>query len=68
MTSHEEAAGAASGAVAAVLKSTPPFAVAGLSLAGVPLQDWVYVLTLIWLGCQIVGWAIDRIKRARSDR
>jgi hypothetical protein len=51
-----------------VMKSAPPVAVTGLSLAGVPLQDWVYVLTLIWLACQIVGWVIDRVKRARGER
>lgn len=38
--------------------SAPPVSVAGLSLAGVSLQDWVLVATLVWLGIQIThfGW------------
>lgn len=35
--------------------SVPPAAVAGLSLAGVSLSDWVLIATLIWLTIQ-VGW------------
>lgn len=35
--------------------TAPPVAVAGITLAGVTLQDWVYILTLISLALQI-GW------------
>lgn len=35
--------------------SIPPAAVAGLSLVGVSLQDWVLLATLAWLTMQI-GW------------
>lgn len=34
-------------------KGVPPITVAGLTFAGVQLQDWVYILTLIWLVVQI---------------
>ena len=37
--------------------SVPPATVAGLSLVGVSLQDWVLIGTLVWLSLQ-VGWFI----------
>lgn len=37
------------------LKSSPPVAIGGLTLGGVTFQDWVYILTIIYLIMQI-GW------------
>jgi len=38
--------------VPASAKSGPPVAVAALTMAGVGLQDWVYILTAIYLVTQ----------------
>lgn len=37
-----------------VKQATPPIAVSTLSLFGVQLSEWVYLLTIIYLMCQIV--------------
>lgn len=34
-------------------KATPPLAVAGASLAGMGLQEWVFALTIVYLALQI---------------
>lgn len=38
-------------------KSAPPVTVSVISFAGIPLQEWVYILTIGWimwqLGCSI---------------
>lgn len=48
------------------LASTPPAAIAALTLAGVSLQDWVLIGTLVWLSLQ-VGWFIyQRYKDFRN--
>lgn len=48
-------------------KGAPPITVAGLTVAGVELQDWVYILTIIWLVVQICTTAVkfykDHIKK-----
>lgn len=50
-------------AAAELSKLTPPVAVSGLSVAGVPLNEWVYILTIVWIAWQI-GWSIkDRIDK-----
>jgi hypothetical protein len=48
---HVEAASAASASAAAyvVAKNAPPIAVVGLSLAGISLQEWLYIITIIWI-------------------
>ncbi|MGU5759351.1 hypothetical protein, partial [Aeromonas caviae] len=38
-------------------KSAPPVAVVSMSWAGVSLNDWVLIATLVWLSVQI-GWFI----------
>lgn len=35
-------------------KAAPPVAVAGVSIAGIPLSEWVYALTAVYLLFQIV--------------
>ncbi len=44
------------------LASAPPTAIAGLSLIGVSLQDWVLIVTLLWLACQIAYFGYQRYK------
>lgn len=51
------------GAAAVAGKNAPPLGVAVLSLGGVPLDQWVYVATLIWIILQIGGWCFDRYKK-----
>lgn len=36
------------------VKAAPPLAVSGLSVMGLPLSEWVYVLTAIYIAFQIV--------------
>lgn len=45
-----------SGKIDAAL-STPPAAVAAISMLGVSLQDWVLIATLAWVSTQF-GWFI----------
>lgn len=54
--------------IAEVVKSAPPLTVTSLTLAGVSLQEWVYVLTLIWLSMQISGWLYDKWKRRKRKK
>ena len=51
---HEQIATTVVGETA---KSTPPVAVVSMSWAGVSLNDWVLIATLVWLSVQI-GWFI----------
>ena len=37
------------------VKAAPPVVVAGATLFGVPLQEWVYILTIIYLVLQIAA-------------
>jgi len=56
-----------SGAASALFKSAPPLIVSGLSLFGVPLQEWVYAMTLIWLLWQL-AWSIwDRFFKQKPQ-
>lgn len=48
------------------LASAPPTAVSALTVAGIGLQDWVLILTLIWLVCQIGYFAWRRFKGMRD--
>jgi len=43
-----------------IVKSIPPAGVSILSCAGIPLSEWVYIVTLIYLLIQI-GWLIAKI-------
>lgn len=61
---HNIAAEAAAGAA----KSLPPIAASGLILLGRPLNEWVLILTFVWLCLQIGGWGYDRYKRWKGDK
>lgn len=54
--------------LATAAKGLPPATVAGLTLAGVQLSDWVLIVTLIWLLLQIGGFCFDRYKRHCKGR
>lgn len=45
------------------VKASPPVAVIAATAAGMSLQDWVFVLTLLYLGVQI-GWLLWKWYRA----
>lgn len=47
-------------------KSAPPVTVVGLSLGGVSLQDWVFILTCVYLVFQIGFLLWDRVFRKRA--
>lgn len=41
--------------ISEAVKSSPPVTVVGLALGGITLQDWVYILTIVYLLMQ-AGW------------
>lgn len=55
-------AAAASSVVQTIQKTAPPVAVSGLTILGLSMPDWVYLLTATWTVLQIAGWAYDRWK------
>jgi len=55
------------GAVA-LSKAAPPVAVTGLAVAGVSLQDWVFILTLVYLVLQISHLGLTAFSRKRENR
>jgi hypothetical protein len=48
-------------------KVSPPIAVLGATVYGMTLQDWVFVLTLIYLVIQI-GWLVWKWWKAFSTK
>jgi hypothetical protein len=63
---HREAASMGGDLFAAAGKSAPPVAVAGMTVAGVGLQDWVLIATLLWLGAQLAYLAWKWVRESRS--
>lgn len=62
MTHHEKAE-----IVTAAAKAAPPVAVSGLTVAGLPLQDWVLLLTAIYTLAQLFVLVRDRlVQRKRA--
>lgn len=47
--------------------AAPPVAVTGLTLMGVSLQDWVYIVTLIYLFLLIAGKLKELVCGRRTD-
>lgn len=43
------------------VKTVPPTTVGLLTIAGVPLEHWIQLLTVVWLLLLIAGWCWDRI-------
>ncbi|HMO74586.1 MAG TPA: hypothetical protein PKD99_02210 [Sphingopyxis sp.] len=52
----------------AVGKTSPPLTVAGAAIAGVPLQDWVLIATLIYTVLQIAVLVQGFLKKRRAAR
>lgn len=48
--------------------SSPPIAIAGLTVAGVHLQDWVLIATLGWIGLQMAWFLYRRYKDFTSGK
>ena len=44
-------------------KTAPPLTVVGLSLAGVSLQDWVLIITLIYTALSLIFLIRDKLYR-----
>jgi len=42
--------------------ATPPVAVVTATLAGIALQDWVYILTCIYTVCLLGDWIWKKLK------
>jgi hypothetical protein len=49
------------------VKASPPVAVIGLALGGITLQDWVFILTLIYLVLQITWLVWSKFLRKAPD-
>lgn len=54
--------------VAAATKGTPPLAVTGMAIAGVPLQDWVLAATLVYTLLQIALLVHKFVKGRAAER
>lgn len=50
------------------IKTSPAVAVSGMTLFGVSLSEWVYLLTIIWLVLQIGDWAWKKWKNRHECR
>lgn len=50
------------------VKAAPPVTVVGLSLAGVSLQDWVLIITLIYTVLSLIFLIRDKIYRPWKDK
>lgn len=44
----------------------PPVLITGLTFAGVGLQDWVYLLTVVYLLVMIVKTVVQLFKRGKN--
>jgi len=55
-----------SGLSMAVAKTSPPVIVSGLTLAGVQLQDWLVLVTILYTVIQIII-ALPELKQSFSE-
>ena len=60
MTNHDVSIEAA--------KAAPPLTVVSLSLAGVSLQDWVLIITLIYTVLSLIFLIRDKLYRPWKDK
>jgi hypothetical protein len=54
------------GVTMAVAKTSPPVVVSGLTLAGVQLQDWLIIVTLLYTVIQIII-ALPKLKQSFKE-
>lgn len=45
-----------------------PAVVTGLTLLGISLQDWVYILSIIYLGANLVRLFLKAVAKWRTNR
>jgi hypothetical protein len=50
-----------------ITKAAPPVSVAGLSLAGIHLQDWVFILTIIYTLLQMGYFIYSKFIKGVKD-
>ena len=50
-----------------VIKLTPPATVSGFTLMGLPLQDWVYVATIIYILVQCFAILYALLRKDKKD-
>jgi len=50
------------------LRLSPPVTIAGLSLAGISLQDWVLIVTLIYTAASLFFLLRDKLYRPWRER
>ncbi len=55
-----------SGLSMAAIKTSPPVVVSGLTLAGVQLQDWLIMVTLLYTVIQIII-ALPKLKQSFKE-
>ena len=55
-----------SGLSMAAIKTSPPVVVSGLTLAGVQLQDWLIIATILYTLIQIII-ALPKLKQSFSE-
>lgn len=65
---HIDAATSSASAAAAyvVAKNAPPIAVVGLSLAGISVQEWLYIITILWIFYQF-GMDVRKRMKGKKD-
>lgn len=54
--------------VAVAGKASPPIAVSGAAIAGIPLQDWVLTATLVYTVLQVGLLIYNFMKQRARDR
>lgn len=54
-----------------VVRVTPPVTVSAASVAGIPLETWVYIATLAYIGLQagflVYRWWFEHKRNSRED-
>ncbi|MFZ6875363.1 hypothetical protein ACO0LF_25130 [Undibacterium sp. Di27W] len=43
------------------VKTMPPIAISAITLLGIPLNEWVYILTLIYIVLQITFFVREKV-------
>ena len=54
------------GVTMAAIKTSPPVLVSGLALAGVQLQDWLIIATILYTAIQIII-ALPKLKQSFKE-
>jgi len=49
----------------ATVKTAPPVTISGLIIFGIPLQEWVLIVTGVWVCVQLGFFLYDRFRKKR---